>query len=64
MSAKSNRSLKKRLKKTGSGKVRHRRPGFAHLLSNKSSQRKRNSRKWHELDKGEVKALRRQYGDI
>jgi large subunit ribosomal protein L35 len=64
MSAKTNRSLKKRIKKTSSGKVLHRRPGYRHLLSNKSSQRKRDSRQWQELHKGQVKALERQYGDL
>ena len=38
---KTNKGVKKRLKVTGTGKIKHRRSGGGHLLSNKSGKRQR-----------------------
>ncbi len=38
---KTNKSMSSRLKVTGSGRLSHRRPGKRHLLSKKTSKRKR-----------------------
>ena len=42
---KSNRAAMKRFKKTGSGKIRRRKAYKSHILTKKSSKRKRNLRK-------------------
>ena len=41
---KTNRSLKKRFKITGTGKLMHRSPGKRHLLAGRTSKRKRQLR--------------------
>lgn len=38
---KTHKGLKKRVKVTASGKVKHKRPGCGHLMSGKSAKRKR-----------------------
>ena len=43
---KSNRAAMKRFKRTGSGKIRRRKAYKSHILTKKSSKRKRNLRKW------------------
>jgi len=47
--AKSKKAAKKRFKVTGSGKIMHRQTGQGHLLSKKSSRRKRRLGRKKEL---------------
>jgi large subunit ribosomal protein L35 len=56
----SNRAAKKRFRLTGSGKVRRYKAYGSHILTKKSSKRKRNLRKAALVDKadeGRVKAM-------
>lgn len=56
---KTNRAAAKRFSKTGSGKFR-RRKGFAnHILTKKSTKRKRNLRKGANVDATNQKAVKR-----
>jgi len=56
---KSNRAAKKRFSKTGSGKLKRRRAYCGHILTKKSTKRKRRLRKPQLLDSSSVKAVRR-----
>ncbi len=58
---KTHKGIKGRIKVTASGKVLHRRAGKRHLMSKKSSKRRRGLRKWHKLPAGEVRKLKRHY---
>jgi len=64
MSNKTHKGMKKRLKKTKNGKVKHKRTGNRHLMQSKDNKRSRQLRKERDLDKSDVKNLRRQYGDV
>lgn len=64
MSNKSNRGMRKRFKKTATGKLRFFSPGGRHLLSCKSAKRKRNLRKAKIMADCEVRAIERQFGVI
>ena len=61
---KSNRSIQKRLKLSGTGKLRYKCAGKSHLNSSKSAQRKRRLRRWNEFSVADVRMLERQYGKI
>ena len=54
---KTNRSAKKRLRMTKSGKVKHFKAGRRHLLTRKSSKRKRRLGKAGYIFKGEVATI-------
>ncbi len=57
---KTNRSAAKRFKKTGSGKIKRRKPLTNHILTKKTTKRKRNLRKAalvHKSDEGRVKRM-------
>jgi large subunit ribosomal protein L35 len=56
---KTNRSAAKRLRKTGTGKLRRSRAFARHLLSSKSPKRKRHLRKSAILIKGDEKKMKR-----
>jgi large subunit ribosomal protein L35 len=56
---KTNRSAAKRLRKTGTGKLRRSRAFARHLLSSKSPKRKRHLRKSAILAKGDEKKMKR-----
>jgi len=57
---KTKKSIAKRFKITGTGKVMHYGAGGSHLLSKKTRKRKRRIKKVHELkNKGDVKAVKR-----
>ena len=56
---KSNRGAAKRFKVTGSGKIKHHKASASHLLTGKSTKRKRNLRKSVLLDKRDVANTRR-----
>ncbi len=58
---KTHKGLKRRLKVTKNGKIMHRRAGKRHLLSCKTTKRKRQMRKWQELHPSERKKLKKQY---
>ncbi|MEF8787693.1 MAG: 50S ribosomal protein L35 [Planctomycetota bacterium] len=64
MSNKTHKGMKKRLKKTKHGKVKHKRTGNRHLMQSKDSKRSRQLRKPRDLDPSDLKNLRRQYGDL
>ena len=56
---KSNRGAAKRLKVTGSGKIKYHKAGASHLLTGKTTKRKRNLRKSVLLDKREITNMKR-----
>lgn len=64
MSAKTHKGLRKRLKRTRSGKVLRRASGKRHLMSKKPSKRAQRLSGWRALDKGDQTAFERQYGKI
>ncbi len=56
---KSNSGAKKRFKKTGSGKIKRKKAFKSHILTKKSSKRKRNLRQSTLVDKTDEKAIKR-----
>ncbi|SEJ47251.1 LSU ribosomal protein L35P [Cyclobacterium xiamenense] len=55
-------SAKKRFKLSATGKIRRKHAFKSHILTKKSTKRKRNLTKWgvvHETDEGRVKAMLR-----
>lgn len=59
---KTNRGAAKRLKRTGTGKLRRRRANKSHILTKKSPKRKRRLRQGTEVSKGDVKRMNRLLG--
>lgn len=57
--AKTRKSITKRFKVTKNGKILRRPSGQNHLLSKKSSQKKRGLKKWVEVSPYEVKKIKR-----
>ena len=55
---KTNRAAAKRFKKTGSGKIVYRKSGANHILTKKTTKRKRSLRKGHLVDKTNKKTIR------
>jgi len=62
MSNKTHKGLAKRLKRSRTGKLFHKPNGKRHLLSNKSSKRRRGLGQWRQLPKSVQKSFERQYG--
>lgn len=56
---KSNSGAKKRLKVTGSGKVKRKQSGKRHILTKKSSKRKRNLGQSTLVDKADMKSVQK-----
>ena len=56
---KTNRAAAKRLKKTGTGKLRRRRANKSHILTKKNSKRKRRLRQPTLVDKVDEKRMNR-----
>jgi len=56
---KTNRGAAKRFKATGSGKIRRRKAFSSHILTKKSTKRKRNLRKGGLIDESNTKAVKR-----
>lgn len=56
---KSHRGARKRFKKTGTGKVKRMKAFTSHILTKKTSKRKRNLRKATLVFKGEAKKIAR-----
>ncbi len=57
---KSKKGAKKRFELTGTGKIKRRKAFFSHILTKKSSKRKRNLKKWEIVtreDQGRIKRL-------
>ncbi len=54
---KTNRSAAKRFKKTGSGKIKRMKPGARHILTKKTTKRKRHLRKGVLVDKTDMKRV-------
>ena len=59
---KTRKAVTARFKMTGTGKLKRRRPGRRHILTKKSSKRKRRLRKDGLVDKGQVKMYTRLMG--
>ena len=64
MSAKTHKGLKKRLKRTGTGKLLRRSSGKRHLMSHKPAKRARRLKCWRVVSDGDATAFERQYGKI
>lgn len=56
---KSNRGAAKRFKATGSGKIKRRKAFSSHILTKKSTKRKRNLRKSDLIAESDVKSVKR-----
>jgi large subunit ribosomal protein L35 len=56
---KTNRGAAKRFKATGSGKIRRSKAFTSHILTKKSTKRKRNLRKSGLIDASDAKAVKR-----
>ncbi len=56
---KTNRGAAKRFKATGSGKIRRSKAFTSHILTKKSTKRKRNLRKSGLIDESNLKAVKR-----
>jgi large subunit ribosomal protein L35 len=56
---KTNRAAAKRFKKTGSGKFKFSKSHANHILTKKSTKRKRDLRKGHVIDQTNTKCLKR-----
>lgn len=59
---KTRKSVSAKFKVTGTGKLVRNRPGRRHLLTKKSSKRKRHLKKQQLVSKGQVKMYRRLMG--
>lgn len=59
---KSNRAAMKRFKRTGSGKIRRRKAYASHLLTSKSTKRKRRLRKGTLVDAADRRRVERMIG--
>jgi large subunit ribosomal protein L35 len=55
---KTNRAAAKRFRKTGTGKIVYNKSCASHMLSKKTTKRKRSLRKSHIVDKTNVKGIR------
>jgi large subunit ribosomal protein L35 len=55
---KTNRAAAKRFKKTGTGKIAYRKSGANHILTKKTTKRKRSLRKDHLISKSDRKSIR------
>ncbi len=59
---KTNKSVKSRFKLTGTKKLRRTRPGKRHILTKKTSKRKRHLKKFKLVDKAQEKTYLRMMG--
>ncbi len=59
---KTNRGAAKRLKRTGTGKLRRRRANKSHILTKKSPKRKRRLRQGTAISKADTKRMNRLLG--
>ena len=57
--AKTRKSILKRFKITKTGKILRRKPGINHYRAKKTGKQIRESRKWVEVSKSEVKKIKR-----
>ena len=55
---KTNRAAAKRFRKTGTGKIKYNKSFASHMLSKKTTKRKRSLRKTHLIDKTNVKGIK------
>jgi large subunit ribosomal protein L35 len=56
---KSHSGAKKRFKKTANGKIKRRKAGKSHILTKKTTKRKRNLRKPTTVDEADAKRIKR-----
>ena len=61
---KTHKGSKKRMKRTGTGRLMRRANGKRHLLSSKSSKRIRRLKGWHAVSDGDRRNLERQFGGL
>ncbi|XMB87420.1 50S ribosomal protein L35 [Mycoplasmatota bacterium WC44] len=54
----------KRVKVTGTGKVRRQQSGMSHLMPNKTSKQKRHLRKGNEVSKSDLKRIKQQISNL
>ena len=59
---KTKKAVAARFKLTGTGKLKRRRPGLRHILTKKTSKRKRNLSKPTLVDKSQLKMYKRMLG--
>ena len=59
---KTNKAVASRFKVTGTGKLKRRRPGKSHIMTKKTSKRKRQLRNEVLVDDGQVKMYKRMMG--
>lgn len=59
---KTRKAMKARFKVTGTGKLKRTRPGKRHILTKKSSKRKRSLGKPRLVDEGQLKMYKRMIG--
>ncbi len=59
---KTRKAVKARFKLTGTGKLKRTRPGGRHILTKKSSKRKRSLKKSRLVDDGQLKMYKRLMG--
>lgn len=64
MSVKPHKGMRKRFKKTGTGKIMRRASGKRHLMSSKPAKRVRDLSGWREIAPADRKSLERQYGKL
>ncbi|MEE2839670.1 MAG: 50S ribosomal protein L35 [Acidobacteriota bacterium] len=62
MKQKTKRAAAKRFKLTGSGKIKRRRSHHSHILTKKSSKRKRSMRKWSGVSPTDEKRVKMMLG--
>lgn len=61
---KTHSGLAKRIKISGSGKVRRQQAGMSHLMPNKTSKQKRHLRKGTEVSKSDLKRIKSQISNL
>lgn len=64
MSVKTHKGMKKRFKRTGTGKIVRRACGKRHLMSSKSAKRIRRLSGWRQLSPPDRKSLKRRYSKL
>ena len=61
---KTHSGLAKRIKISGTGKVRRQQAGLAHLMPNKTAKQKRQLRKGTEVSKSDLKRIKQQISNL
>lgn len=64
MKNKTHKGTAKRIKVTGSGKVKRRQAGMSHLMPNKTQKQKRHLRKGAEVSASDMKRIKKQISNL